>query len=154
MLRRAEPEATDWRAVLDLILESFAVMEGRIDPPSSAHRLTVAEIARQAADGVVLLAEREGDLVGCVFLTRKADAMYLGKLAVKQTLQRQGHGRRLVEAAKDAARREGYAAVELQVRVELAENHAAFAAMGFREVGRTAHAGYDRPTSLTMRCAL
>jgi hypothetical protein len=35
--------------------------------------------------------------------------------------------------------------------VELVENHAAFQALGFAETGRTAHSGFDRPTSITYR---
>ncbi|RUY90914.1 GNAT family N-acetyltransferase, partial [Mesorhizobium sp. M7A.F.Ca.CA.003.01.2.1] len=38
--------------------------------------------------------------------------------------------------------------------IELTANHAAFARLGFRETGRTAHDGYARPTSITMRKAL
>ena len=41
--------------------------------------------------------------------------------------------------------------LELQTRVELTENHATFRALGFVEVARTAHPGYDRPTSITFR---
>ena len=41
--------------------------------------------------------------------------------------------------------------IELQTRVELTANHRAFRALGFVETGRTAHQGYDRPTSVTMR---
>jgi hypothetical protein len=41
--------------------------------------------------------------------------------------------------------------VELQTRIELVENHAIFAALGFVETARTAHKGYDRPTTLTFR---
>ena len=37
---------------------------------------------------------------------------------------------------------------------ELIENHATFAALGFRKTGETAHAGYSRPTSITMELAL
>jgi hypothetical protein len=29
------------------------------------------------------------------------------------------------------------------------ENHATFRALGFAEAGRTAHEGFDRPTSIT-----
>ena len=36
-----------------VILDAFAFMEGRIDPPSSAHRLTVAEMAAQAGTGAL-----------------------------------------------------------------------------------------------------
>ncbi len=153
-IRRAAPQGTDWQGVLDLIHAAFAYMEGRIDPSSSAHRLTVDAIRAQSEDGIVLLAEAGPLLTGCVFLTRCPDAMYLGKLAVDTARQGQGIGRQLFEAAAEAARAEGYREIELQARVELTENHAAFAAMGFRETGRTAHEGYDRPTSVTMRCAL
>ncbi|TIV92899.1 MAG: GNAT family N-acetyltransferase, partial [Mesorhizobium sp.] len=52
------------------------------------------------------------------------------------------------------ARARGKDAIELQSRIELTANHAAFARLGFRETGRTAHAGYDRSTSITMRKVL
>ena len=45
----------------------------------------------------------------------------------------------------------GLRGVELQTRIELTANHATFAALGFVETERTAHPGYDRPTTLTFR---
>ncbi|MEC9184077.1 MAG: GNAT family N-acetyltransferase, partial [Pseudomonadota bacterium] len=81
----------------------------------------------------------------------KGDALYLGKLAIRPARQGEGIGRRLFEASIEEARARNLPEIELQARVELTENHAAFAAMGFREVGRTAHDGYNRPTSVTMR---
>ncbi|TIU28472.1 MAG: GNAT family N-acetyltransferase, partial [Mesorhizobium sp.] len=65
-----------------------------------------------------------------------------------------GIGGRLMQAVEDLARRRGKQTIELQTRIELTENHAAFARLGFRETGRTAHEGYDRPTSITMRKVL
>ena len=56
-IRRADPQGTDWQNVLELVLAAFAYMEDRIDPPSSAHRLTVDTIRTQSEDGIVLLAE-------------------------------------------------------------------------------------------------
>lgn len=153
-IRRAPPDATDWQAVLTLIQSAFASMAGRIDPPSSAGRLTTDAIARQAEDGVVLIAEDDGALAGCVFLAPRPERMYLGKLAVRPALSRRGLGRRLVEACVAECRKRGVSEIELQVRVELTENHAFFEALGFRETGRTAHDGYDRPTSITMRRAV
>jgi phosphinothricin acetyltransferase len=41
--------------------------------------------------------------------------------------------------------------LELKTRVELVENQAAFARMGFVEIGQTSHAGFPNPTSVTMR---
>lgn len=153
-IRRADSEKTDWAGVLNLIGRAFAYMDDRIDPPSSAKRLTVVDMARQAEQGVVLLAERDRELIGCVFLSPRPDAMYLGKLAVAPEYQRQGVGRALFDASIAATTEEGLVEIELQARVELTENHATFAAMGFRETGRTAHQGYDRPTSVTMRYSI
>lgn len=133
----------DW--VLRLIRESFSYMDGRIDPPSSMHRLNEAAIEAQIASGEVWVVGREA----CVFLTPRKRALYLGKLAVSEAARGQGLARRLIEIAEIRARDMGLAALELQARIELVENHAAFRAMGFERIGETAHAGYGRPTSLT-----
>lgn len=145
------PGFDHWRELLDLILDAFAYMDGRIDPPSSAHRLTLESLKDKCAAETVFLA-RDGDrLVGCVFLDDRGDHIYVGKLAVAPSLQGSGIGRRLMATAEGEARQRGKRFMELQTRVELTGNHAAFARLGFREVGRTAHAGYSRPTSITMR---
>jgi len=49
------------------------------------------------------------------------------------------------------ARDHGRTALELQTRIELTENHATFAALGFAKVAETAHPGYTRATSITLR---
>ena len=41
--------------------------------------------------------------------------------------------------------------LELQTRIELTENQATFGRMGFVKTAETAHEGFDRPTSITMR---
>ena len=146
--RRALPDE-DWPALLALIRRAFAGMEGRIDPPSSMHRLTPEALARQAVEGEIWLID--APVVACVFLTPQAESLYVGKLAVDPLAQRQGHARRLMAVAESRAQALGLAALELQARVELVENHATFTALGFRRTAATAHEGYDRPTSLTFR---
>lgn len=141
--RAADP--FDWQAALALIRRAFAGMEGRIDPPSSIHRFTVQDL-KDGEFWVIGTPPR-----ACVLLTPKPHALYLGKLAVEPGLQRQGLARRLIETAEVRARALGLPALELQTRVELAENHATFRALGFQEIARTAHPGYDRPTSITFR---
>jgi ribosomal protein S18 acetylase RimI-like enzyme len=89
--------------------------------------------------------------VACVFLTPQPGALYVGKLAVAASHRGQGLARRLIDLAEARARVLRLPVLELQTRVELVENQAAFRAMGFEEVGRTAHPGYDRPTSITYR---
>lgn len=140
-----------WPPILALLHEAFAYMEGRIDPPSSLRDLTPEALTRQAEVGEIWII---GAPVACVFLTPKPGALYLGKLAVADSHRCQGLARRLIDLAEDRARALRIPALELQTRVELVENQAAFLAMGFQEVGRTAHDGYDRPTSITYRRAV
>lgn len=139
----------DWAAVLSLIQRTFAYMDGRIDPPSSVHGMTNADIAAQSESGEVWVTGAPP--IACMFLTPQADSLYLGKFAVAQSHRGKGHARRLIARAEDSARARGLAALTLKTRVELLENHATFRALGFIEVDRGAHPGYDRPTTVTFR---
>ena len=150
-VRAVTRDFSDWECVRLLILDAFAYMGPRIDPPSSALRLSPESVQAQAESGVLLLAHRAGDLVGCVFAHQKSDALYISKLAVSPTLQRSGIGRQLVEAARGEARLRGIGTLELETRIELTENHAAFARMGFVKTAETSHEGFDRTTSIVMR---
>ena len=62
-----------------------------------------------------------------------------------------GLARQLVDLAGTRARALGFDILELKTRVELVENHAAFARLGFVKTGEAAHPGYDRPTSIIMQ---
>ena len=57
----------------------------------------------------------------------------------------------LGRAVEVLARERGLAAIELETRIELVENHATFRALGFRKVAEKSHPGYARSTSITMR---
>lgn len=142
----------DWPALLALLHRAFASMDGIIDPPSSLHSLTAEGIALQARKAEVWVIGQPA--LGCVFLTPKTDALYLGKLAVDPAHQGCGLGRLLIEHAAQRARALGLTALELQTRVELTANHAAFRRMGFIKTAATAHPGYSRPTTLTFRRAV
>jgi ribosomal protein S18 acetylase RimI-like enzyme len=142
----------DWPALLSLIQTEFAFMDGRIDPPSSMHALTPDSIALQARTGEVLVLGHPP--VACVFLTPKPQALYVSKLAVAAAHRGKGLARRLIDLAETRARALHLPALELQTRVELTENQATFRALGFVEVARTAHPGFNRPTSITYRRAV
>jgi GNAT superfamily N-acetyltransferase len=133
----------DWPALLALIGRAFAGMEGRIDPPSSLHRLTPQGLALSGE--VWVLGE---PAVACMVLKPADGALYLGKLAVEPVVQGRGLGRLMVARAEDRAREMGLAELELETRVELEENHRFYLGLGFAEVSRSAHPGFDRPTSV------
>jgi predicted N-acetyltransferase YhbS len=143
-----------WNDVLTLIMRAFASMDGVIDPPSSAYLLTADRLRDKARRETSFVALKNDRIVGCIFALERVAELYVGKLAVAPDCQGQGIGRRLMQTVEDLARSRGKAAIELQTRIELTANHAAFAHLGFHETGRTAHEGYIRPTSITMRKAV
>lgn len=144
----------DWSGLLALLHAAFASHSGRIDPPSSLHKLDATSIALKAKEEQLFLAVDDDQLIGCVFAKPQGTALYIGKLAVRPDRQGQGTGRQLIHAAEAFARQAGYDALELNTRVELTENHKAFSALGFVKVGEHAHDGYRRTTSITMRKVL
>jgi GNAT superfamily N-acetyltransferase len=111
----------------------------------------VDAVRAKAKDETMIVATEGTELVGCVFAAVRDDCVYVGKLAVADTARRKGVARALMAAAEDVARQNQRPFLELQTRVELTENHKTFAALGFEKVAETAHPGYDRPTSITMR---
>ncbi|MEP9372063.1 GNAT family N-acetyltransferase [Mesorhizobium sp. KR1-2] len=153
-IARMPPDFSRWDELLALILDAFAYMNGVIDPPSSALKLTPANLAAKTREEAVFLATSGEHLLGCVFAASQPDHFYVGKLAVARGAQGAGVGRRLLEAVERYARESGKPVLELQARIELTGNQHAFRKLGFAETARTAHAGYDRPTSITMRKVL
>ncbi|MBX9469755.1 MAG: GNAT family N-acetyltransferase [Rhizobium sp.] len=137
--------------LLALIMGSFAYMDGVIDPPSSAHRLTVTTLQDKVRDETGLIAEIGGRLVGCAFLRPEPDFLYVGKLAVSPEAQGAGIGSRFLAEAEAIARQLGKPALRLETRIELAGNHRRFAAWGFVRTAEKSHAGYDRTTFVEMQ---
>ena len=90
-------------------------------------------------------------LAGCLFAAPRGNALYLGKIAVRPGLQGRGLARRMLAFAEAEARAHGLTALELQTRIELTDNHRAFAALGFEKVGEGSHPGYTRPTDVSFR---
>ena len=85
-----------------------------------------------------------------MFLTRKEDCLYLGKLAVSQPHRKKGLARCLIKHAETRAEAQGYKELKSQSRVELTENKRFFERLGFVKTAETRHDGYTRTTSITM----
>jgi len=145
------PGFSDWPGLLALLRSAYAYMESRIDPPSSVLRLDVEQLERMAREHIAILAFDGPRLVGCAFAEVRSDCVYVGKLAVDAAARRRGVAREILRAADAVAREHARAFVELETRIELIENHETFAALGFARVAETAHAGFDRPTIVTLR---
>lgn len=146
--RPAPADFTDWPALLDLLHVSFRYMEGLIDPPSSLHRLDPPGLAAKALTEHLWIVDPP--LVACAYFRETTEALYIGKLAVHPKMQGQGLGRALILAAEKLARDLGLPRLQLETRIELTDNHAVFARLGFAKTGEKVHEGFDRPTSITM----
>lgn len=145
------PDFDRFAELLQLIRDSFAYMDGIIDPPSSARHLTQDALEQKAKEETGFAAFIGDVLAGCVFIKEKADHFYLGKLAVAPALEGQGIGRKLMERADKEAVAQGKPVIELQVRIELIRNRVVFEKLGYHMTAETAHPGYSRTTSITMR---
>jgi predicted N-acetyltransferase YhbS len=142
----------DAASVAATIAAAFAQYRGRLVPESGAFRETAAAIARELANGTdAIVAEQNGDTLGCVMVKPLDDDLYFGRLAVVPSARGRGIARRLVDAVEAEAARRGLAGVRLGVRVVLTENQRFFTALGYVETSREAHPGFDHPTSVTMR---
>ena len=140
-----------WDELLRLILASFAYMNGRIDPPSSALSLTPRSLKEKATAEIGYIALDGDQLAGCIFCRPEAESLYIGKLAVLPATQGKGIGKRLLTLAEATAKERGLGALRLETRIELTENHATFAAWGFIKTAENRHTGFDRTTSIEMR---
>ena len=148
---RLPPDFDDWPALHGLLVRAFASMDGRIDPPSSLAHMSVGDLWKKGRTEFVVIARDRQRLVGCGFGSPSGNSLYLSKLAVDPDFQKRGILRSMLPLFESEARRLGLKDLELQTRVELTDNHAAFWALGLEKVGETAHLGYDRPTSYTFR---
>lgn len=147
-IRLARPEES--AAIVALIHAAFAEYRGRLEPESGALSETSETIAAAFGDHWVAVAERDGTLVGAVLYTRRGGDLYLGRLSTLPEHRGQGIAAGLIAHAEWHARDLGAAAVTLGVRIALPENFRFFEALGYREVGRDTHVGFDRPTSIRL----
>jgi len=140
--------------VLEILRAAFTLHDDRIDPPSGVHRETLTALAARFPAETLLLAERDGIILGCIWCEPQDDRVYVGRLAVDPTRHRRGVGRALLLASIEWARARGALGVTLSVRRELTENIAFFESHGFRITRAQAHPGYDRPTFFDMELVL
>lgn len=118
-------EYADWLAV-DLCFQGFAgelaSLPGAYAPPH----------------GMLLLAGRENDAVGCIALRPLAGSVQekvaeVKRLYVRPVARGAGLGRRLVQSVIDGARAIGYRELKLDTLAQMREAQALYARLGFRE---------------------
>ncbi len=90
-------------------------------------------------DATILLHRDETThaLIGCVYLEKKADLMYLGMLTVSPEIQARGLGKKILQEAENYARSLGCRAVEMTVISQRAELIAWYERRGYALTGET-----------------
>lgn len=142
----------DAAAIAATIATAFTQYRGKLVPESSAFRETPEAIVEQLAQGSgAIVAERNGEMIGCVMTEPMEGDLYFGRLAVLPEARGLGLARRLIAAVEAEARARGLPGVRLGVRIALPQNQKLFNSLGYREISREAHPGFDHPTSITMR---
>jgi predicted N-acetyltransferase YhbS len=144
--------AADAAAIAATIAEGFEQYRGRLVPESGAFAETAGSIAAELAhDAGAIVAERNGSIVGCVMTRIYKGDLYFGRLAVLPAARGARLAGRLIAAVEEQARARGLPGVRLGVRIALMVNQKLFASLGYREISREAHPGFDHFTSITMR---
>lgn len=137
------------------IAAAFEQYRGKLIPESGAFGETAEAIASELAKGAgAIVAERNGEMVGCVMIHEMEGDLYFGRLAVLPAARGTGLARRLIDAVEAEARRRDLPGIRLGVRVVLTDNQRLFQSLGYREISREAHPGFDHPTSINMRKSL
>ena len=144
--------AIDATAVAATIAAAFEQYRGKLVPESGAFGETVDSIAKELATGTgAIVAERSGAIVGCVMIRPYEGDLYFGRLSVLPSARGHGLAARLIRAVEDEARARHLPGVQLGVRIALTANQKFFMSLGYREISRETHPGFDHPTSINMR---
>ncbi|MFJ4186595.1 GNAT family N-acetyltransferase [Kitasatospora sp. NPDC089509] len=144
----AEPDfriatAADVPALVELVESAYRGEASRAGWTSEADllggRRTDAEAVAEAvghAEGLVLLAERDGELLACCQLERRGDRAYFGMFSVRPGLQGGGIGRVVLARAERLAGEEwGVGAMEMSVIEQRPELIAWYERRGFHRTG-------------------
>jgi N-acetylglutamate synthase-like GNAT family acetyltransferase len=137
-IRSATPDDVD--AVVALVESAYRGESSRAGWTTEADLIdgsrTDAEEVRALLPDL-LLADRDGELVGCAALSVVDGAGYFGTFAVRPTLQGGGVGAALLRAAEERARRLGLERVEMTVLSVRSELIAWYERRGYARTGAT-----------------
>lgn len=122
--------AEDAPVLVSLINKAFAV-ERFID----GTRTDEERLAETMRKGNVLVAERVGRAVACVYVELRGERAYFGMLAVDPAQQHQGLGKLMTTAAEDFGRKHGCKHMDITVLSLRPELPPLYRKLGYSETG-------------------
>ncbi len=141
-----EAADADLPALVVVLKEAFEEYRDQLDPPSGAHTESVEKLRSVLRSARAVLAEIEGEIVGCVFYAATGDHVDLFRLAVLPVQRRRGIAHAWIGYVEARTRELGLPRVQLGVRVALQRNREYYERLGYRFVEARMHAGYAQPT--------
>jgi ribosomal protein S18 acetylase RimI-like enzyme len=148
VIRRAD--FSELAMLCAVIHAAYAEFEGKLTPPSGAHKETVESLAAKLTSGKGAIAWQGEEAVGSVLFEPRGEAIYLGRLAVPPQYRGRGIGALLVRYVEKQAIVHGHSHITLGVRLQLPENTAFYTKLGYHIAGYGAHPGFTKPTYMTM----
>ncbi len=136
----------DAAAINATIHAAFEEYRGQLNPPSGSHRETEETVRREMERAAVILAERNGKAVGCIFYQEVDSHYYFFRLAVLPAERCQGLGRDLIAAVEARARGAARSRVRCAVRTALWRLRQYYEKQGYRLLEYRAHAGFNQAT--------
>jgi predicted N-acetyltransferase YhbS len=143
-------QAADAAQMLEVIKRAFQEQDGKVNPPSSAARKTLAILQNELQSAEAFVAEQDQQVVGCIMYEPKEDALYFSRLAVLPAQRKQGIARALIAAVESEAKALALP-LNLSVRISLGEQRTYYERLGYRVVGTGTHEGFSEPTYFKMR---
>jgi N-acetylglutamate synthase-like GNAT family acetyltransferase len=122
---------SDVDAIANLVNRAFRVERFFVE----GDRISASEVRDRLATGRFILAERDNDLIGSVYVELRGEQSYVGLLAVDPSQQRNGIGRRLMAAAEDCARANQCRSMDLRIVNLRDELPAFYRRLGYVETG-------------------
>jgi GNAT superfamily N-acetyltransferase len=130
-LRPAEPKDID--AIVRLVNLAFLAERPYIE----GERVNAEGVREMLTKGTFLLAEQEGALVACVFVSAQGERAHLGLVSVDPARQGAGLGSQLMAAVELYCRAAGYGEMELRFINHRSELLRFYQRQGFAETGVT-----------------
>ena len=138
-VRPARP--TDVEAIEQCIEQAYEMYVERIgDRPAPM----LNDYATLVAEGVVHVATLDGEVAGVIVMWAQPDHFYIDNVATTLAARGTGVGKKLLCAAEERARAEGFDEVRLHTNVAMTENVYYYARHGFVETHRGTDSGFDR----------
>lgn len=154
-IRLAVAGPSDAARLLSLVEGAFREYDGRLLPPSGAHRETTESLCRRLSTGTATVAVVDDADAGCVFSEAHDDGyLYFSRLSVLPQFRNRGVARALIDHVESHARSNGAAGVRLGVRLQLEHLIVRYERLGYRITKVLTHDGYAEPTYVLMEKSL